>query len=91
MLASDMRQPEEARPGTTIVGYRDGQHALILPDVAVRAVLRIHPLKFNAVAIGAQLQEDGWLISGTNNLTVQRRVRGIPTRFWQLKADFMQM
>lgn len=91
MLATDMRQPEEARPGTTIVGYRDGQHALILPDVAYRAVVRIHPLKFNTAAIGAQLQEDGWLIPGTNNLTAQRRVRGIPTRFWQLKADFIEM
>jgi hypothetical protein len=91
MLATDMRQPEEARPGTTIVGYRDGQHALILPDVAYRAVVRIHPLKFNTAAIGAQLQEDGWLIPGTNSLTIQRRVRGVPTRFWQLKADFIQM
>jgi hypothetical protein len=91
MLATDMRQPDEARPGTTIVGYKDGQHALILPDVAYRAVVRIHPLKFNTAAIGAQLQEDGWLIPGANSLTVQRRVRGIPTRFWQLKADFIQM
>jgi hypothetical protein len=91
MLANDMRQPEDARPGTTIVGYRDGQHALILPDVAVRAVLRIHALKFNTAAIGAQLEEDGWLIAGTNHLTVQRRVRGIPTRFWQLKAEFIEM
>lgn len=90
MLASDMRQPEEARPGTTIVGYRDGQHALILPDVAYRAVVRIHPLKFNTAAIGSQLHEDDWLIPGTNSLTVQRRVRGIPTRFWQLKADFIE-
>jgi hypothetical protein len=23
------------------------------------------------------------------NLTVQRRIRGIPTRLWQLKADFL--
>ncbi len=91
MLATDMRQPEEARPGTTIVGYKDGQHALILPDVAYRAAVRIHPLKFNTAAIGAQLQEDGWLIPGANSLTVQRRVRGIPTRFWQLKADFIEM
>ena len=89
MLAMDMREPQEARPGTTIVGYRDGEHALILPDVAYRAVARIHPLQFNTAAIGAQLQEDGWLIPGNNSLTVQRRVRGVPTRFWQLKAGFI--
>jgi hypothetical protein len=53
--------------------------------------VRIHPLKYNTAANGAQLQEDGWLIPGANSLTVQRRVRGIPTRFWQLKADFIEM
>jgi len=89
MLATDLQKPEEARPGTTIVGYKDGQKALILPDVAYRAVVRIHPLKFNTSAIGAQLQEDGWLIPGADSLTVQRRVRGVPTRFWQLKTDFI--
>jgi type I restriction-modification system DNA methylase subunit len=61
-----------------------------LPDVAHRAILRVQPLKFNTPAIGAQLKEDGWLIPGTNNLTVQRRIRGIPIRLWQLKADFMR-
>jgi hypothetical protein len=89
MLARDMREPEEPRPGTTIVGYLDEHYVYLLPDVAHRAVLRVQPLKFNTPAIGAQLKEDGWLIPGTNNLTVQRRIRGIPTRLWQLKADFL--
>ncbi|MCA0453926.1 MAG: DUF927 domain-containing protein [Chloroflexi bacterium] len=89
MLAKDMREPEEPRPGTTIVGYLDERYVYLLPDVAHRAVLRVQPLRFNTPAIGAQLKEDGWLIPGTNNLTVQRRIRGIPTRLWQLKADFL--
>ncbi len=89
MLARDMREPEEPRPGTTIIGYVDERYVYLLPDVAHRAVLRVQPLKFNTPAIGAQLKEDGWLIPGTNNLTVQRRIRGIPTRLWQLKADFL--
>lgn len=89
MLARDMREPEEPRPGTTIVGYLDESYVYVLPDVAHRAVLRVQPLKFNTPAIGAQLKEDGWLIPGTNSLTVQRRIRGIPTRLWQLKADFL--
>jgi Domain of unknown function (DUF927) len=89
MLARDMREPEEPRPGTTIVGYLDERYVYLLPDVAHRAVLRVQPLKFNTPAIGAQLKEDDWLIPGTNNLTVQRRIRGIPTRLWQLKADFL--
>jgi hypothetical protein len=63
---------------------------LPLPDAADRAVLRVQLLKFNTPAIGVQLKEDGWLIPGTNNLTVQRRIRGIPTRLWQLKADFLR-
>jgi hypothetical protein len=89
MLAKDMREPEEPRPGTTIVGYLDEHHVYLLPAVAHRAVLRVQPLKFNVPAIGAQLKEDGWLIPGANSLTVQRRVRGIPTRLWQLKTNFM--
>jgi hypothetical protein len=89
MLARDMREPEEPRPGTTIVGYLDERYVYLLPDVAHRSVLRVQLLKFNTPAIGAQLKEDGWLIPGTNNLTVQRRIRGIPTRLWQLKADFL--
>ncbi len=89
MLAHDMREPEEPRPGTTIVGYFDERYVYLLPDVAHRAVLRVQPLKFNTPAIGAQLKEDGWLIPGTNNLTVQRRIRGISTRLWQLKTDFL--
>lgn len=89
MLARDMREPEEPRPGTTIVGYLDERYVYLLPDVAHRAVLRVQALKFNTPAIGAQLKEDGWLIPGTNNLTVQRRIRGIPTRLWQLKADVL--
>lgn len=89
MLAKEMQQPEEPRPGTTIVGYLNEGFVYLLPDVAHRAVLRVQALRFNTSAIGAQLKEDGWLISGTNSLTVQRRVRGIPTRLWQLKAEFM--
>ncbi len=89
MLARDMQQSEEPRPGTTIVGYLDDHYVYLLPDVAHRAVLRVQPLKFNTPAIGAQLKEDGWLIPGKNNLTVQRRIRGISTRLWQLKTDFL--
>ncbi len=89
MLASDMRDPEEPRPGTTIVGYLDESFVYLLPDVAHRAVMRVQPIRFNTPAIGAQLKEDGWLISGSSTLTVQRRVRGIATRLWQLKAEFM--
>jgi len=87
MLATDMRRPEEPRPGTTIVGYLEGSHIYLLPEVAFREVNRGQPLKFTANAIGAQLREAGWLVPGGSGLTVQRRVRGIATRFWQVKAD----
>lgn len=85
LLATNLRNPEEARPGAKIVGYDDGEHVLILPDVAYRAASRIRALHFNTGAIGAQLQEDGWLIPGGSGLTVQRRVRGVVTRFWQVR------
>jgi hypothetical protein len=86
MLGSNIRTPEEPRPGTTIIGYVDGEHLLLLPDIALRAVSRVQSLKFDAKAIGAQLREEGLLIPGTNSLTVQRRVRNGRARFWQLKA-----
>lgn len=88
-LATDMRDPGEPRPGTTIVGYLEGQHVYLLPEITYREVNRGQPLKFSAAAIGAQLKEEGWLIPGPNSLSVQRRVRGITTRFWQLRADIL--
>jgi hypothetical protein len=89
MFASNMQMPEEPRPGMTIIGYHDGAHVLLLPDIAFQEVARSGSLRFSATDIGKQLREDGWLIPGANSLTVQRRVRSIATRFWQLKADFM--
>ncbi|MBE2267541.1 MAG: DUF927 domain-containing protein [Anaerolinea sp.] len=89
MFASSMQQPEEPRPGVTIIGYLDEATVLLLPDIAFQEVARGGALKFSATDIGKQLREDGWLIPGTNSLTVQRRVRSVPTRFWQLKADFL--
>jgi hypothetical protein len=89
MLTTDLQNPEEPRSGVTIVGYHDGAYILLLPDIAVQEVTRGGAMKFGTNDIGKQLREDGWLIPGTNSLTVQRRVRGIQTRFWQLKADFL--
>jgi len=87
MFGVDMHAPDEPHPGATLVGYVDGEHVFLLPEIAYREVTRGQTLKFSAAAIGAQLKEDGWLIPGATSLTVQRRVRGISTRFWQLKAD----
>jgi len=89
MFANNMQHPEEARPGVTIIGYVDEVHVLLLPDIAFQEVAHGGAMKFSATDIGKQLREDGWLIPGATNLTVQRRVRGLPTRFWQLKADFL--
>ena len=89
MLAADLQHPEEARSGVTIIGYIDGEHILLLPDIAVQEVTRGGAMRFGTNEIAKQLREDGWLIPGANSLTVQRRVRGIQTRFWLLKADFL--
>jgi hypothetical protein len=89
VLANDKRDPDAPRPNAPIIGYQCEDHILLLPEVAYREVSRVQPLKFSASAIGAQLKEDGWLIPGPNSLTVQRRVRGIATRVWQLKNDFL--
>jgi hypothetical protein len=88
-LDQDMRLPEEPEPGTTTVGYRDAEYLYLLPEIAHREVNRVQPLRFTATAIGMQLREEGWLIPGKDNLTVQRRIRGSLTRLWRLKPAIL--
>jgi hypothetical protein len=63
-----------------VIGYRDEGFAYLLPDIALREINRTHPLKFSKLAIGNQLREDGLLLPGKDNLTVQRSVRGSVVR-----------
>lgn len=89
MLATDLRQPEEPRPGTTLIGYQSDGLVYLLPEVAYRAVTRVQPLKFTSAAIGAQLKEEGILTANPNDthLGVQIRVRGGRVRVWRLTGD----
>jgi hypothetical protein len=86
------RHPVEPKPGVTIVGYEDEHFVHLLPEIAYREVMRIHPLKFSTAAIGSQLKEDGWLIPGSSDshLTMQIRVRGRRVRVWRLKAELFR-
>jgi hypothetical protein len=88
MLAEDRQNPIEPPPGTTIVGYRDEQFIHLLPEVAYRAVNKVHALKFPVGAIGSLLKEEGWLVTteGSRHLTVKVSVRGARVRMWRLKA-----
>jgi len=89
VLDDDMRNPREYPPGVTVVGYRDDGFIYLLPDVALREVNKIQPLKFTAYAIGSQLREDGLLIPGKTNLSVQKSVRGSVIRLWRLKSEVL--
>ena len=89
VLDDDMRHPREYPPGTTVVGYRDEGFIYLLPDVALREVNKIQALKFTAYAIGSQLREDGLLIPGKTNLSVQKSVRGSVVRLWRLKPEIL--
>ncbi|MBI5961807.1 MAG: primase C-terminal domain-containing protein [Chloroflexi bacterium] len=91
MFSTDMKQPEEPRPGVTVVGYRDAQYLYLLPEVAYREVNRVQPLRFTAAAIGTQLREEGCLVpfNGDRHLAVQIRVRGNRVRAWRLKAEIL--
>ena len=89
MIDDDMKNPREYPPGVTVVGYRDESFIYLLPDVALREVNRIQPLKFTAYAIGSQLREDGMLIPGKTNLSVQKSVRGGVIRLWRLKSEIL--
>ncbi len=89
-IASNIHEPDAPRTNAPIIGYFGDEHILLLPEIAYRAVCQMRPqLKFTMAAIGAQLKEDGKLLPGASALTVQRRVRGIVTRVWQLKLDFL--
>jgi hypothetical protein len=87
VIEPSLRVQYDPAPGTTVIGYRDEQFTYLLPDVALREVNVVHPLHFTAYAIGTQLREEGQLIPGTTNLTVQRSVRGSVIRLWRLKWD----
>lgn len=86
VLDEDMRNSREYPPGVTVVGYRDEGSVYLLSDVALREVNKIQSLKFTAYAIGSQLREDGLLIPGKTNLSVQKNVRGSVVRLWRLKS-----
>jgi hypothetical protein len=89
VIDDDMRNPREYPPGVTVVGYKDDNFVYLLPEIALKAVNHVQQLNFGANAIGKMLKEDGFLLPGNLNLTVQRRVRGGRVRLWQLKSEIL--
>ena len=89
VIDDNMRQPKEYPSSMTVIGYRDESFIYLLPEIALREVNKVQPLRFSTTAIGTQLKEDNLLVSGTNSVTVQRRVRGSRARLWQLKSEAM--
>ncbi|MCC7208153.1 MAG: DUF927 domain-containing protein [Anaerolineae bacterium] len=87
LIESSLRPQYEPSPGKTVVGYRDDGFVYLLPDVALKEVNYIQPLRFTGQAVGVQLREDGLLVPGTTNLTVQRSVRGSVISLWRLRAE----
>ncbi len=88
VLAKDRQNPIEPTPSSPIVGYVDDDHIYLLPDVAYRLVTRYQSLKFTTSAIGTQLREDGWLLTGSGrHLTVKIQVRGSRIRMWRIRGD----
>ena len=87
VIADSLRNPNDPAPGATIIGYRDQGFVYLLPEIAYREVSKIQPLKFTAHAIGSQLKEEGILIPGNANLSVQRTVRGGVVRLWRIKSE----
>lgn len=88
-LDDDMRHPREYSPGVTVVGYKDDGFVYLMPDVALREVNKVQPLKFTTYAIGSQLREDGLLIPSRTNLSIQKSVRGSVVRLWRLKPQIL--
>ncbi len=89
IIEPSLRSQGDPAPGHVVAGYRDESFIYLLPDVALREVNKIQPLRFTAYAIGTQLKEDGLLLPGKTNLTVQRSVRGSVIRLWRLKGNVL--
>jgi hypothetical protein len=89
VIEPSLRVQGDPVPGHVVAGYRDESFIYVLPDVALREINKVQPLRFTAYAIGTQLKEDGLLLPGKTNLTVQRSVRGSVIRLWRLKADIL--
>ncbi|MCB9453322.1 MAG: DUF927 domain-containing protein [Anaerolineaceae bacterium] len=89
LIEPSLRVQGETAPGHTVVGYRDESFLYLLPDVALREVNKVQPLSFSSHAIGSQLREDGLLLPGKINLTVQKSVRGSVIRLWRLKSEVL--
>jgi hypothetical protein len=87
VIDDDMRNPREYPSGVTVIGYRDEGFIYLLPEIAHKEVSRVQSLRFTVTAVGMQLREDGVLLPGPNNLSVQKRVRNGRVRFWQLTCD----
>ncbi len=45
VIDDDMRNPREYPPGVTVVGYRDDNFVYLLPEIALKAVNHVQPLK----------------------------------------------
>ena len=89
VIDDDMRNPKEYPSSMTVIGYRDESFIYLLPEIALREVNKVQPLRFTATAIGMQLKEDGLLLPGNNNLSIQKRVNGARVRVWQLTSDLL--
>ncbi len=89
VIEPSLHEQIDPAPGHVVTGYRDASFIYLLPDVTLREVNKIQPLRFTAYAIGTQLKEDGLLLPGKINLTVQRSVRGSVIRLWRLKSEIL--
>ncbi|MBA3869352.1 MAG: DUF927 domain-containing protein [Anaerolineae bacterium] len=89
VIDDDLQNPIEHPAGVAVVGYKDQGFVYLLPEIAHKEVNRVQQLRFTVTAIGMQLREDGILIPGPNNLSVQKRVKGNRVRFWQLTGEFL--
>ena len=85
----DVNRPREYPPHVPVIGYVLDGFAYIIPDIAYREVCKVQPVNFTLQAIGNQLREDGLLIAGAGNLSVQKRLNGQRVRVWQFTADIL--
>jgi hypothetical protein len=89
VIDDNMRKPKDHPASVKVVGYRDESFIYLLPEIVLCEVNKVQPLRFSTTAIGMRLKEDGLLLPGNNNLSIQKRVNGARVRVWQLTESSM--
>jgi hypothetical protein len=93
----DSERTISAEPGQTVIGMRDRESIYLIAETTYNEVSKATratggQVGYTKHALGKMLQQDGVLLTDENPtaLVVRRRVNGVPTWCWRLKAEILE-